>query len=448
MELDDIDVKKVYWDEIKNDVKKANFEFYEIVEAIHPGSDCPLYLLQFPYGELIGDHISQFLPLTKGGYIRLNDPQIPNELLKHLGYGKNDSPLGMILDKNFEIYVDLKNKKTTLPFRVQKPGDFLNYVRTLNINHELNYAPNGVLSMVSGARTTFVLPSIGCSNKFSKMCRTLKMREPKPTISYEHHSLFRAVLNQAASPWRASLIYFSETWIDNIKKNVDWYPLQKFFFKLLTKKSQYYVNLHHYNTAYSLILEKTNLKPNPYLFDTFKHLIDIMVGETPGFAPTTHENNLPLELLQQILIDAYGLKHVVPTIISPDVFNINYRGSLPIYYSLQIPTIRSYSPKSKNSSVMVDMRELQFLFSRISNELIKDNDYCSNTIIQFAFQNLSFSFFHNSNDIDGTVGQARNIIVGDQRYLYIAGSEPNAKIPSAEDAKFFRGCVKISWCNS
>lgn len=447
MEMKDLNIRRIFWAEIKNEIKQANHEFYSLVEEINPGEEYPLYLLQFPYGDLIGDNISQFIPLKNGDYIRLNDPNLPSEILKDLGYGKSNSPMGIILDKHFELFVDLKSKNTILPFRVQKPGDFLNYTRILNISHDFNYAPNGVLSMTSGTRSSFVLPSIGCSIKFSKMCRSLKLQLPKPDSIYNHHALFKSLLNSPTimNNWCSSLIYFSEIWINNIKNHADWHKIQKYFFKLFSQKSQYPNNLIHYNTAYSLLLEKNNLKPNPYLFDTFKHLINIMLGEVPGFSPAVTENDLPLGILQQIFVSSYGFVNTIPTIMTPSTFEIRQKNSEPIYYSLQIPTTSSFSPKSKNSSVMVDLRELQYLYTKLKHELIKDNDFCSNTIIQYAFQNLELSFYHNYKDIDCVIDQAKNLTSADDRYNFITDNTQNTHMQVADDAKFFRGCVKISW---
>ena len=64
-----IGTKKVYWPDIKEKIKETNIEFYTLVDQLNPGQDFPLYLLTFPYGELIGDETSQFLPIEKVVYL-------------------------------------------------------------------------------------------------------------------------------------------------------------------------------------------------------------------------------------------------------------------------------------------------------------------------------------------------------------------------------------------
>ena len=138
----------------------------------------------------------------------------------------------------------------------------------------------------------------------------------------------------------------------------------------------------------------------------------------------------------------YGFKTTVPTIMGPDYFDVQNNIPEPVYYSLQFPTTRSFSPNSKKTSTMAAMRELKDICMDMLNELIKDNYFCSNTIIQYVAQKMSVSFFHNSEDIDGLIGNISELLSGDNRFSYtvnkITGLTP------AEDSKFFRGCIRIA----
>ncbi len=439
-----IGTRKVYWHEIKDKIKNANFEFYTLVDRLNPGVDFPLYILNFPYGELIGDEHSQFLPLENGTLFRLNDPRLPNELNLHLGYGKSSSPLGMIIDKQFEWYVDLPQKKLTLPVRIQSPGEFFSYTRIVDVQSKFNYSPMGVLSAISGGRSIFMLPSIGCQSRITKLCRDLKIKTKPPGSLYEHFNLFKTILNcpEIDKSWYSSLIYFSENWIHHIKNDPDWFDVRRYFYTIFAKAAMYLRHIPHYQTAYSLLLETTNQKPNPYLFDSFKHLIDIMTGETPGFSPQMNHDLLPLEILQDVFLNSYGLKHQLPTIMGPSYFKINSDKPLPVYYSLQYPTTRSFSPNSRKSSIMEAMREFKDICVDMLSELIKDNHFCSNTIIQHIAQNIEISFFHNSNDIDGLISNVGELLKADQRF-YPSLTNGEALLP-AEDSKFFRGCIRIA----
>lgn len=436
--------RKVYWWEIRARIKEVNLEFFNLIDRLHPDSDLPLYLLTFPYGNLIGNESSQFIPMSDGTLIKLTDSSLPSELISHLGYGKNNSPLGMILDKQFEWYVDLPNKNITLPTLIQKPGEFFSYGKLLDINSKFNYSPMGVLKAVSGARTIFMIPSIGCQTKFTKLRRELGIKAKQPNHMYDHFELFKTILNsdEITPSWSSSIIYFSENWVNNIKNNPEWSDVQKYFYSIFARNAMYLKNLPYYQTAYSLLLETTNQKPNPYLFDTFKHIIDMMTGETPGFAPQITNETLPLDILQKVFIDHYGLKSTVPTIMAPTYFNIQQDDSVPIYYSMQYPTTTTFSPNSKKTSTMAAMRELKNMCKDLLEELIKDNHLCSNTIIQHIAKNIAVSFFHNTEDIDGLIDNIPRLIATDSRFNHTIDGALD--LAPAEDSKFFRGCLQIT----
>lgn len=75
--MNNFSTTKLYWHDLKDFIKVANFEFFKLVDKLSPGSDFPLYKLNFPYGTLIGDEISQFIPYSKE-LMRLNDPHLAN----------------------------------------------------------------------------------------------------------------------------------------------------------------------------------------------------------------------------------------------------------------------------------------------------------------------------------------------------------------------------------
>ena len=202
----------------------------------------------------------------------------------------------------------------------------------------------------------------------------------------------------------------------------------------------YLKNLPHYQTAYSLLLESTNQKPNPYLFDTFKHMIDMMTGEMPGFCPQVTNDLLPLELLQSVFSEHYGLKTIIPTIMAPAYFELAHPSPQPIYYSLQFPTTRTFSPNSKKTSTMSALRELNEMCVDLFQELKKDHGFCSNTIIQHITKLLSVEFFHNTDDIDGLINNISVLIQNDERFFY---NSQNHELIPAEDSKFFRGCIRM-----
>jgi hypothetical protein len=439
MMISDLRIQRVSWDEVKDAIQNINSEFFNIVQNIKLNRECSLYLVEFPYGNLIGDHISQFLPVKSGEYIRLTDEGIPQFIKKDLGYGINNSPIGMVVKKKIELFIDLPEKKMVLPHMVLSPGEFFSYNHILDIEKSINYAPNGILYAMSGARSCFLLPSINCENKFSRLCRGLGLKIKRPINIYEQNNLFKQVLesNQINNAWASSIIYFSEEWVKNINENPEWYSLKQYFHSMNTRRTLFPLNVTHYNTAFSLLLEKMNFNPNPYVFDTFKHIVQIMCGQIPGLSPLVDEEFLPLNDLHHIFQEYYGFNEIFPTIMGPSLFDPFAKSPHPIYYSLQIPTTSSFSPKSKKTSVMVELKELFDLCETLLTELKCDKGFCANTIIQYIAKYLSISFHHNSQDIDNIILPVDSIIESDARF-----ANKNKQLAS-ENGKFFRGCVKI-----
>ncbi len=98
---------KTDWESVRSRVAKVEPKFAKIVDALSPDKTFPLWLAYYRWGDLKGDTVSPFLPTVEGGLYRLQDNIAPKEVLKYLGYGQTHSPMGMILEKNFEIFVDL-----------------------------------------------------------------------------------------------------------------------------------------------------------------------------------------------------------------------------------------------------------------------------------------------------------------------------------------------------
>src|SRR5579862_4309734 len=176
---------KTYWEQVRHRVAKVSPAFAKIIDALSPDKKFPLYLAYYPYGDLKGDTISTFLPKINGGCYRLIDPNAPKDVMTNLGYGNGSSPLGMLLEKKLEYYIDLKDLKTTIPWQVSTPGDFFPLARILLNQPSRIYTPNGLLTAVSGARSVFMLPKIGCATHHLMLKRNFNVKPHPPKSLYE-----------------------------------------------------------------------------------------------------------------------------------------------------------------------------------------------------------------------------------------------------------------------
>lgn len=436
---------KVYWSDIRERVAKVEPSFASIVDELNPDDSFPIFLAYYTYGELIGDSHSPLLPKVDGGYYPLFDQNAPKDVIQHLGYGKGSLPLGMILDKNFEFFIDLKDKGISIPWSVHSPGKFISFARNLSNKGRHIYAPNGIMSTSSGSRSAFMLPNIGCIVLHSSLRRDYNVQNSPPKSLYDHWHIFKEITNSPVSEcdWRSCLMYFSENWIKKLHTDKAWLRLKLYFHELAWQYFEYDRNRIYYDIAFSVIQHKRNLKPNPYLADTARHLFTTALGAALGYAPACDERSLPLKVLQKAFIESYGMKKYIPTILQPAFFNFE-KDTLPVYYSLQNPTTHIFSPKSrKMSSTLFEMRELQHLMQIFSEELSKDNNLCSDTIISRIASEVQFNYFHNKPDRHRVIQSSEDIVNLDNRFNF---AYPEHKIDSAlfaSDAKFVRGCISI-----
>ncbi len=437
---------RTYWENVRERVRKVSPEFAKIVDELSPDKSFPLYLAYYPYGELKGDTISSFLPKIDGGYYRLIDPSAPKEIVRNLGYGRHSAPFGMLLEKTLEYFVDLKELGITIPWCIYSPGAFFPLGRMLLNKSDRVYSPNAILTVSSGARSVFMLPKIGCAANHLMLRRNYNVQPQPPRSLYDHWKLFKEIVasDKDASGWRSCTIYFSKKWVDKIADDIAWHPLRRFLIELAWRNYEYDRNHVYYDVAYSLIQNKKNLKPNPYLVDTARHLFAISLGAMPGYVPACNDEFLPLSFLQKAFVNSYGLKKYIPTIMQPTHFVFENTCSDPVYYSMQFPGTVSFSPKSRKvSSTLFEMRELKYILNVFNAELISENNILSDTVMSSVAHNVNFDFFHCQNDIHGTVQDSSLVIKDDARFSFSSGMAEHGAVFSRE-APFLRGCIRIS----
>lgn len=436
---------KTCWADVRKRVAKVEPKFAKIVDELSPDKSFPIYLAYYPYGALKGDTESTFFPKAEGGYYRLSDPEAPKDVVRSLGYSKGSSPMGMVLEKNLEYFIDLKNENISIPWLIFSPGSFFPFATILSKKTNRTYAPNGVLTVTSGTRSSFMLPNIGCATNHSNLQRDFNVQNPPPKSLYEHWHIFREIINSTIGNcnWRSCVIYFSEKWIEKLHNDKAWLYLKHYLHELAWNAFEYRRNDIYYNIAFSVIQKKRNLKPNPYLVDTARHLFTTALGAAPGYAPACNDDALPYELLQKVFIESYGLKKYFPTIMQPIHFNFEL-DKLPVYYSLQNPSTFVFSPRSRKlSSTIFEMRELEHIMKIFISELSNDDGMCSDTIINKIAKCVEFNYFHNKNDRHRIVRLSADINKLDERF--IVNSKHKTEISKfATDAPFVRGCISIS----
>jgi hypothetical protein len=433
-------IRKIHWEDIRDKIKLIDTTFAALVDQLSPGKKYPIYQVFYPYGAMKGDTVSPFIPLADGTWCRLSDPRVPSDIIKHLGYGANSSPFGMIVDKCFEYFISIDNGSKIIPWSIYKPGAIFPLGRFFDARDVRVYSPNGVMSVSAGVRSCFSLANIGCEKNFRTIKRELDISTNAPKKLVQHWNLFKLFANKPElnCEWTASLIYFSEEWFNKLMHDPAWQPLYTYLLKKGWVQSDYIRSRTYYDIVFSEAQKARSLKPNPYLADTARHLFDIALGISPGFEPATNETLLPLKTIQDTLVNLYRLDKYAPTIIQANHYTFE-EAKAPIYYSLKYPTTISYSPSSRNSSsTMYELNELEHLLNTYKIELSGASSLCKDTVMSQLAEKINFQYYHNSQAPNKIIAPSKLIADIDKRFL------GKSKKILAEDGKFFRGCVSIS----
>lgn len=436
---------KISWENIRSEVQKIEPKFTKLVDKLTPDDSFPIYIAYYPYGAIEADTKSSLFPKPDGSFFRLTDADAPRDIVKNLGYSISSAPLGMVLDKQLELFIDLKQEQITIPWLVYTPGMFFPYSAILSVKHARNYAPNGLLSSTAGARSVFMLPNIGSSTNHYNLQKELGVMASTPKSLYNHWEIFKEITNgKLNSPWRCSVLYFSEKWINKLHNDKAWIELKQYLHELAWKHYEYEKNRVFYEMTFSRIQKRRNLKPNPYLADTARHLFATALGAAPGYIPALDEQALPLRDIQKAYVHSYKLKKYLPTVMVPShyIFETN---SSPVYYSLQNPSTYVFSPKSREvTNILFEIRELENILRVFVEELSKSDSECSDTILGQIAKEIKFSYYHSKSDRFDVVKTTKDILKQDNRFLEI---DKKLKIKNAifsSDATFLRGCISIS----
>jgi hypothetical protein len=439
---------KTDWAIVRSRVAKVNPTLTEIIDEINPGKNFPLYLAYYLYGEIICDTTDHLLPHEDDTCYYLKDAQ--PEVLKDLGYGVGAAPLTLILEKNVEFFIDMPEVHLTIPELFCKTGTIFPLGKLAYRNTIKNHASTKILSIQSGARSSFILPNIGQLRHHIHLKRKFSIHEVPPKNLYDQVKVFKALSKKIDSQnkWRSCLMYFSQSWINELKKdnhkNSAWFKLRIYLDELSLDRFSYDRNYITYAHVFSLFKRNRYLKPNPYLADMAQHLFAIAAGAAAGYKPSTDEQSLPLKFLQKIYAEDYKLNEL-PTFIEPAYFDVLDNNALPIYDSFNYPATPIFSPKArKEGSILTEMDELDHILKNFLDEFQKKNTIISDTILGNIASKLEFRFFHNQNN------RYKKIILSSEMPKFDARLKPEAHFFKGEntafgsEGAFARGCISIS----
>ncbi len=435
-------VVKTNWKQARSHFKKVAPEFTRLVDNLSPDDSFRIYLFYFPYGMLKGETSGPYVPLKNGEMCRLTDPQVDATIQRDLGYGGLTSPFGMVLNKSLEYFIEFDDE--VIPYQILGPGEIFNKSIVLMKNKGRIYSPNGLLRASAGSRTAFMLPSISNHSGIMKLRRATKTPINTPRKLGDHFQIFKAIAKNECN-WKLCLAYFSKKWIDALINDPSWVELRSFILEDQKTSSQYNLNSSYYDIFFSKIQKNSNARTtNQYLTNTAIHLVKIALGEHPGYIPTTADDLLPLELIQQYMLEHFQMKKI-PTVMTPHSFNYE-NDSSPVYYSMQHPTTPHFLIKrNERVSANQEIEVMSDILNKFLSGMSEDTSILKGTVFAELPKNVKFDYFHNYPPKESALIQnTQALSKTDTRFKYVHNFYDLGALPVSHEGQFVRGCVQIS----
>lgn len=432
-------LQKLTWTDARERVAKVNLELADIIDELEPSNKFPIYIASYPYGSHIVEEGRFYLPRGDGKLAGISDSKFSDEIKADLGYADEGIPVGVILDRSMELFV--KSSTRFFPWKLYSEGALFGLWRGLDVTP--SYHPILLFNVSAGARTIFMLPNIGDATLHKNLKRDFNIHAPSPKTLLEQWNVFKEITQHPNlnCQWSTQLLLFSKKWLTKMQEDKAWSQLSRFFLNYSWQQTGYWRNQIFYDFAFSCAQANRNLKPNPYLADTAKHLLTMGLGAAPGFGVAVNDAAAPYKLLQKIYLESYGLKKYSPTIMHPIHFSTAFPHKA-IYYSLQLPSAYEFSPKSRQlSSTLHDLSELKHIITVYLEELAKGKLKIEQTPMANLVNNAQFDYFHNKKDRHEEIRLTSEMPNEDPALLKCDVEEEQKDF--ADAGTFVRGCVRI-----
>lgn len=433
-------IQELTWQEARPLASKGCQKLLSILDEINPADDLTFIKVKYPFGATIIKDDVLHLPVSEHKTTPINSSEINKKWQDKLGY--RSIPTGMIVKNSLEIYREIDGKVFSVALSGPDTGLEIGIVEV--------FGSTAAYTVSSGARSLYMVPRISKANAHKKLRREFEIRHPAPNNLFDHWKIFKEMYasENFGETWNCELLFLSNKWIEQLKKEDNspaWLKLRNYIQGKGWEHSELGRRKVILDVVWQLasgILNDKGLKPDPYIVDTLKHLIYISLGGISGSRPANGDDFPgPIDRIQQIYTDVYGLDNQAPTIMRPYSFSI-YEDK-PVYYSMQTPTLLSSSPNfRKISSNIEDMRELINI-----KELVFEQDYGNLKIDNMKFNEIinqiKFNYFHGEMYAYGKeIRPTKEMPESDPELLYTP--KKNQAPEFADNGAFIRGCIQIS----
>ncbi len=415
---DDV-LQELDWKDVRQSVEQVNPALAKIINHINPNYHHKLIKATYSFGDLI----------IKEG--RLCLPVENDKLRAQLNYSA--IPLSLLLNKSAEAFIE--NDSVPLPLNILKPGGFFGTFEA--INFMMNKPSHYLWNVSAGARSIFMLPKISNFSGIKRLRSHYNIgHNVQLTSLADHWDLFRKITLKPnfTEPWKSKALFFPRQWFTNTE-DIAWYKFYQLIWEQTWQQAQYAMSDFNFRNDWQTCLKMIDvrrLKPSPYIMDTIKHLLIIMMGFAPFFTPAEDlESDLPLMEVQRAFTDIYLLDRYIPTIMSPSIFRIKLPSSMG-YYSLAFPTLMSgVHPVKLITSFMPDLKMIKLIMDHLSESSQKAS----------PLYNVLLQYFHASKDKFQDVQFSHEISTRDPAFEHDQKRFPDRIFCAT--SPFWRGCIRI-----
>lgn len=430
-------IEELTWKEARSYAAKSCSDLFEALDAIDPSDKYTLLRVRYPFGALIMHDDTVYLPIEGSRSVPLSDPSIPDAIKERLGY--QSVPFGMIVHNTAEVYKETED--TVYSVELSGPNKGIE----IGIFEYFGLTP--CYSVSSGARSLFMVPKITETRNHKRLINYFDINHGPPKNVFKHWHLFKEMYNspQCKSEWECEVLYLTKPWFDGLKK----YPNSPAWLKLhnyLYKKGFEHSGLGRRRFLLEVLWQRVaavintdGYKLEPYIIDTFKHIIDVFLGIPFGSRPAVNNYAGPITDIQLAYLERYGLNKI-PTIMAPAGFSLEKNE--PVYYSMQTPmVITSNANFRKVRTIIEEMREIMLFRSTLVQDY--GNIKINNIRFHDLIKQMKLEFFHG--DLYSYGKETRptsELPIHDKAFLHCP--KPHEKLEFADNGSFIRGCIKIS----
>jgi hypothetical protein len=437
-QIDNLNILEYQWNEIRNSVMEVNQELAQVIDDLNPDSEYKIFEASYRYGDLILNEGRFFLPLKNGSTVPLEHRDVPTHLKKNLQY--SSAPIGLISKNTVEVFIECG--LDVIPLVTFESGRILGLLETLDPVGA--YCLRYIWSSCAGARSVCMLPKISDKVSHSRLQKDFNLTLDAPTNYFEHFNVFRELSRSSDflnDSWRMKILFFSENWLSLE-------PFNEYLRRYMIKNSSYARNKATFDVLWHFFSKELTFigkKPNPYILDTLKHVVKILIGVSPGYAPVLDDvTRGPFYEIQKIYLESYRLSSV-PTIMVPYHFDIESSESQPVFHSMNNPSMFETIPKMRETeSLITDLVQTSSLFKNFY-ELGKSGKLrIEKTILEKVFNQTELLFYHaNPNNSYFGIRQSQDIPKADKRFSALQCLKKDHSLKFSDNGEFVKSCILI-----